>query len=602
MSDVFRISGSYDLQDRVTDKLKNVQDRVKKGKEEVDKAEKGWSKFSEKLGKVGTNIQGFGKKFTLGVTTPVLGFLGLTAKMANDLFETERKTDLIFKNMSSDVKDWANSSEQALGLGSGTIMGFANTVADVYMGLGASSEQAYGVTKDVVTNSVKLANWAGVKTEEAIEDVKSAMLGQTRAVEKYGIKLNESVFQQEMMNMGLKGTFKDLTEVEKAQVRYQAILSSSGNAIEYWDEGNRSMAFNIQYLKEQIGNLCENIGQVLVPVFKDIVDKTKPVVEGIVNWTKQNPELTGTIVKITIAISLLMPIIWGLGIAIGALTSPITLVILAIGAFVAGIMCLWNTNEGFRNKVLEIWGYIKDFINDVCVKLQAFWDEWGDEITALWNELWRRLKFIFQHAIDLIMNIVKFFVAFFTGNWEGAAEAVKGIVESLVLGLLSMFGLCFDNLEDAARYFANIFTGIWNGIVSVVKTVVNTIITGINVAIRGINRLGSIDLPDFVNDKLGIPDFKLNIPTIPKWYSEGAIFTQRTILSNNIGVGDADNGKGDNPEAVLPIDKLRDMIKDLLQIELKMNVDGREFVREVVAPHQEEMNSYNRIRNIARAY
>ena len=40
-----------------------------------------------------------------------------------------------------------------------------------------------------------------------------------------------------------------------------------------------------------------------------------------------------------------------------------------------------------------------------------------------------------------------------------------------------------------------------------------------------------------------------------RWYSSGAIFNKRTILGN-MGVGDAQNGVGNNPEAILPLDSL----------------------------------------------
>ncbi len=43
------------------------------------------------------------------------------------------------------------------------------------------------------------------------------------------------------------------------------------------------------------------------------------------------------------------------------------------------------------------------------------------------------------------------------------------------------------------------------------------------------------------------------------WYSQGAIFTEPTILGG-IGVGDANNGTGSNAEAVLPIDKLPQLL------------------------------------------
>ncbi|WP_235070572.1 hypothetical protein [Turicibacter sp. TJ11] len=53
-------------------------------------------------------------------------------------------------------------------------------------------------------------------------------------------------------------------------------------------------------------------------------------------------------------------------------------------------------------------------------------------------------------------------------------------------------------------------------------------------------------------EKQQVPKFKVN------WYSSGGIFTNRTL----IGVGDANNGVGNNAEAVLPLDVLWDKLNN----------------------------------------
>ena len=49
---------------------------------------------------------------------------------------------------------------------------------------------------------------------------------------------------------------------------------------------------------------------------------------------------------------------WLLNAALNA--NPIVLIVSLIAGLVVAIITLWNTNEDFRNKVIEIWEAIKD--------------------------------------------------------------------------------------------------------------------------------------------------------------------------------------------------------------------------------------------------
>ena len=63
------------------------------------------------------------------------------------------------------------------------------------------------------------------------------------------------------------------------------------------------------------------------------------------------------------------------------------------------------------------------------------------------------------------------------------------------------------------------------------------------------------------------------------WYAQGGIFSQPTILNNSIGVGDSVS-----PEVVAPLDDLRGMIADLLNIsiEVPVEIDGEQVGKSAV--------------------
>ncbi|MED1012126.1 tail length tape measure protein [Bacillus mycoides] len=192
---------------------------------------------------------------------------------------------------------------------------------------------------------------------------------------------------------------------------------------------------------------------------------------------------------------LIGPLITGLM----AMSATVWVVSAAIVGLVAGIVYLWNTNEGFRNAVIAAWEAIKQtaitvwnfilnsvlipvwsamtsYFQEVLQKIQSWWTENGDMImqaaSNVWNFVlsiiqtvmpiimsimqvmwpiikeivigtWEAIKNVINGALNIIMGIVNFFSALFTGNWGKMWDAVKQIWNGaleLLWGWLQLWG------------------------------------------------------------------------------------------------------------------------------------------------------------------
>lgn len=65
------------------------------------------------------------------------------------------------------------------------------------------------------------------------------------------------------------------------------------------------------------------------------------------------------------------------------LASPIGLVLGLVAGLIAAIVVLWNTNEGFRDAVMNVWNGIKDFIGDAVQAIGGFFSNIGTAISQL---------------------------------------------------------------------------------------------------------------------------------------------------------------------------------------------------------------------------
>lgn len=65
------------------------------------------------------------------------------------------------------------------------------------------------------------------------------------------------------------------------------------------------------------------------------------------------------------------------------LSSPIGLAVAAIAGLVAGIVVLWNTNEGFRDAVTNVWQSVQDFVGNAIKAIGDFFTNLGTTISQL---------------------------------------------------------------------------------------------------------------------------------------------------------------------------------------------------------------------------
>jgi len=159
------------------------------------------------------------------------------------------------------------------------------------------------------------------------------------------------------------------------------------------------------------------------------------------------------------------------GAAMAFLTSPITLVILAIGAVIAIVYLLikhWDKVKDFFGKLWEgiknIFTKAFDWLKDLFFKYHPVGiiiKNW-DKIKTFFVDLWEGVKGIFIKVFDWIKNIFFNFtpLGIIIKNWSKITEFFSGLWN----GIKDVIGSAWEGIKNFFGGVGDFFSGVWGGI------------------------------------------------------------------------------------------------------------------------------------------
>lgn len=158
------------------------------------------------------------------------------------------------------------------------------------------------------------------------------------------------------------------------------------------------------------------------------------------------------------------------GAAVAFLTSPIGLVVVAIGALIAIGVALYKNWDEIKAQAELIWENIKE----VLYTFFDFWKAGFNDIVEFCKQAWENIKSVFSTVGEWFSNVFK-------AAWNGIKAAFSS-AKSFFSGIWTNIKNVFSN---AGAWFKSIFTAAWNGIKAAFSSAV-TFFKGIWTGIKNV--------------------------------------------------------------------------------------------------------------------
>ena len=166
---------------------------------------------------------------------------------------------------------YAQQVGEIMGINPGEWMrnqGVFMTLAD---GFGVASDRAYTMSQNLTQLTYDLASFFNISTEEAFQKLESGISGELEPLRRLGYDLSVARLQQEAYTLGIEKSVSAMTQAEKAELRYYAIMTQVTNAQGDMARTLDAPANQLRILKAQVEQATRALGNLFIPILKAIL-------------------------------------------------------------------------------------------------------------------------------------------------------------------------------------------------------------------------------------------------------------------------------------------------------------------------------------------
>lgn len=319
---------------------------------------------------------------------------------------------------------------QNLGLNIREITQYASQLASVTNSVGQTGEVSLAAARSFTKLGADISSLFNIDYSDAMANLQSGLIGQSRALYKYGIDITNATLQTYAFELGLSKSVSEMTQAEKMQLRMVAILDQSKVA---WGDLANTINSPSNMLRQFTNNLRE-VGMVLGQLFIPLMERVMPVVNGATIAIKNFLVNLATLLGVNIDFSAFGQGFTDLGEDADELAGGLDSIASSAKKANAGLRKFDELNNINLPNASGGGGGFASSIDLTEEILKA-----TEEYEKVWNEAFSKMEAKAQKFAEHIAEVFKpiseplkrFFQQLSVGGWSQAGEAAGDVVSAI---------------------------------------------------------------------------------------------------------------------------------------------------------------------------
>lgn len=179
-----------------------------------------------------------------------------TVSMGEYANEAKQYAEYVAELMGIDPSDWLRNQ--------GVFMTLAT-------GFGVVNDRAYTMSKNLTQLGYDLSSFFNISYEDAFQKLQSGISGELEPLRRLGYDLSVARLQQEALNLGITKSVNAMTQAEKAELRYYAIMTQVTAAQGDMARTLNAPANQLRILQAQVTQCARALGNIFIPALNAVL-------------------------------------------------------------------------------------------------------------------------------------------------------------------------------------------------------------------------------------------------------------------------------------------------------------------------------------------
>lgn len=288
--------------DKFTQQMTALAAAMKPFADEMQKVFNGFSAFPSKIQKLITSTEKYNASARKATSTTGQFTSGLKALNVAAVAITFRKIGHFIAQAvteSNKYQEDLNLFTVALGQYAAEAQNYAEKVSDVMgidpaqwlrnqgvfntllTGFGDTAERAQLMSQNLTQLGYDISSFFNISIEDAMQKLQSGISGELEPLRRLGYDLSQARLEQTALNLGIKENVANMTQAEKAELRYYAIMTQVTTAQGDMARTLEAPANQLRILQAQLTQAARAIGNIFIPALNAILPYAIAVVQVI---------------------------------------------------------------------------------------------------------------------------------------------------------------------------------------------------------------------------------------------------------------------------------------------------------------------------------